>query len=200
MWATMYLPYAVEIPDGVDVYYATGIEGKTINLIQLNGTIPAKTAVLLRRAGDTPSTEATVNFEFALADDVEAVETVDEGENLFDGTIMQTAIAAPEGTRVYLLVNYNTEKFYWMAAEYDANCQLSNVGGYVKNDANRAYLKIEGAKSASLGFRFDGATGVEDVKTENGEVKAIYDLQGRKLSEITEPGFYIIDGKKVWIK
>jgi hypothetical protein len=38
------------------------------------------------------------------------------------------------------------------------------------------------------------------VKTENGEIKAIYDLQGRKLTKITEPGFYIVDGKKVWVK
>ena len=48
------------------------------------------------------------------------------------------------------------------------------------------------------------ATGVEEVfdevKTESGEVKGIYDLRGRKLSEITAPGIYIIDGKKVLVK
>lgn len=203
MWATMYLPYAVTIPQGVEVYYASGIDNvnKVVNLTSFVQTIPARTAVLLRRAGDAPSTDATADFKFDIAEDVAAVETVDEGDNLFDGTIMQTAIAAPEGTRVYLLTNYNaTEKFYWMAAEYDVNCKLSNVGGYVKNDANKAYLKIENAKSASLGFRFDGATGIEDVDGESGEVKTVYDLQGRKLTEVTKPGFYIVDGKKVWIK
>ena len=157
----------------------------------------------MRRAGDAPSTDATADFKFDIAEDVAAVETVDEGDNLFDGTIMQTAIAAPEGTRVYLLTNYNaTEKFYWMAAEYDENCKLSNVGGYVKNDANKAYLKIEenASPAASYSFRFDGATGIEDVDGESGEVKTVYDLQGRKLTEVTKPGFYIVDGKKVWIK
>ena len=39
-------------------------------------------------------------------------------------------------------------------------------------------------------------TGIDDVKGENGEVKTIYDLQGRKV-EVPSEGLYIIDGKKV---
>ena len=39
----------------------------------------------------------------------------------------------------------------------------------------------------------------EDVKGENGKVKTIYDLQGRKV-EVPSEGLYIIDGKKVFIK
>ena len=43
-------------------------------------------------------------------------------------------------------------------------------------------------------------SGVDEVKAENGEVKAIYDLQGRRLNAITEPGIYIVNGKKVLVK
>ena len=42
-------------------------------------------------------------------------------------------------------------------------------------------------------------TGIDDVKGENGEMKAIYDLQGRKV-EVPSEGLYIIDNKKVVIK
>ena len=46
----------------------------------------------------------------------------------------------------------------------------------------------------------DGSTtGIDDVKGENGEMKTIYDLQGRKV-EVPSEGLYIIDGKKVMIK
>ena len=37
------------------------------------------------------------------------------------------------------------------------------------------------------------------LKTENGKVKTIYDLQGRVVENPTN-GIYIIDGKKVIIK
>lgn len=43
-------------------------------------------------------------------------------------------------------------------------------------------------------------TSVENVKCENEKVKGIYDLQGRKLEQITKPGIYIINGKKTFIK
>ena len=40
---------------------------------------------------------------------------------------------------------------------------------------------------------------IEEVKGENGNVKTIYDLQGRKV-EVPSKGLYIIDGKKVLVK
>ena len=43
------------------------------------------------------------------------------------------------------------------------------------------------------------ATGISEVKGEN-TVKAIYDLTGRKLEQITAPGVYIVNGKKVLVK
>lgn len=51
-------------------------------------------------------------------------------------------------------------------------------------------------------FRIDATdveTGVEQVKGENGNVKAIYDLQGRRV-DFPSKGIYIIDGKKVLVK
>ena len=42
-------------------------------------------------------------------------------------------------------------------------------------------------------------TGIDEVKGENGEIKTIYDLQGRKV-ENPATGIYIINGKKVLVK
>jgi hypothetical protein len=44
------------------------------------------------------------------------------------------------------------------------------------------------------------STGIEEVKGENGEVKTVFDMQGRKVNAITAPGLYIVDGKKVLVK
>lgn len=43
-------------------------------------------------------------------------------------------------------------------------------------------------------------TGVEKVKSESEEAKAIYDLTGRRIDNITERGIYIVGGKKVLVK
>jgi hypothetical protein len=41
--------------------------------------------------------------------------------------------------------------------------------------------------------------GIEEVGPDT-DVKSIYDIQGRKLSEIARPGLYIVNGKKVVVK
>ena len=44
------------------------------------------------------------------------------------------------------------------------------------------------------------STGISEVKGESGEVKGVYDLTGRKLEQITAPGVYVVNGKKVLVK
>ena len=43
-------------------------------------------------------------------------------------------------------------------------------------------------------------TGIENIVAENNAIKGIFDIQGRKVEEITAPGLYIVNGKKVLVK
>ncbi len=61
-------------------------------------------------------------------------------------------------------------------------------------------FKQNGGQIIDLYLNVTEATGVEVVKGENGNVKVVYDLAGRKLENITAPGFYIVNGKKVLVK
>ena len=67
-----------------------------------------------------------------------------------------------------------------------------------------AYSAAEGytANYSNL-FRIDvvaDGTGIDEVKGENGNMKAVYDITGRRVEAVTAPGIYIVDGKKVLIK
>ena len=68
-----------------------------------------------------------------------------------------------------------------------------------KNNANKAYLPASAVPAAqgaaNFSFLFAGTTAIEGVEVEN-EVKAIFDLTGRRLEAITAPGIYIINGVK----
>ena len=199
-FATMYLPYDVEIPAGVYAYYAGEIVAasqtstkKVIDLRSVDAVIPKNTAVLLYREDRS---DEGVTYDFALSTgDAEAIV-----DNLFEGKVMTSAVEAPTGFRVFLLLNYNEkEAFYWMAAEYNDSLQAGDT--HVKCDANKAYLKIDVTtmgKASSYSFRYDGTTGIEDIEdVDNVESGDIYDLQGRKVTKPVKGGIYIKNGVKV---
>ena len=190
-FATFFTPAEVTIPENVNAYYiaADGINGDYVTLTEIENVIPANTAVILEgEAG-----EYTFNVSETNAAAVSG--------NLLKGTVINTNIIG----QAYVLGN-DAEDGVGLYKTQMRNVQLSNASGSVSvflNNANKAYLPMpagaEGVKSYS--FRYgEGTTGVEEVKTENGEVKAIYDLTGRRVEAITAPGIYIVGGKKVLVK
>jgi hypothetical protein len=81
------------------------------------------------------------------------------------------------------------------------NEALAN-GTYKLSIEAGAVVTTEGATNEAIicTYYLNDPTGVEEVKAENGKVKAIYDLTGRRVEAITAPGIYIVNGKKVLVK
>ena len=118
-------------------------------------------------------------------------------------------------SKVFMYVTNKTgKKLYWVYENYNADGSKTgnnDDGRHIRTNANRAFLVIgNGAagKASSLSLRFEGdiTTGIEDIdddyrhESAGDAVKGIFDLQGRRLSEITTPGIYIVDGNKVVVK
>lgn len=80
---------------------------------------------------------------------------------------------------------------------------VDNPGNYKKQvkvtGSVEKYFKVAGLKVVTA-YEFTGVTGIENVKGENGKVKTIFDLTGRRIGTITAPGIYIVGGKKVLVK
>ncbi len=184
-WATMYLGYAVYVPENVNVYAVTGAENGYVTKSQLEGVIPANTGVLLENAG-------TYTFKKAIATEFANVEG-----NLMNGSVEDTYV---EGT-AYVLANDSELGVGMYKAALNKDAKGNEGTTHFLNNAGKAYLVLPTASEtvAFYGLDWDGTTGIEGVEVEN-EVKAIYDLTGRRVEAITAPGIYIVNGKKVLVK
>ena len=118
--------------------------------------------------------------------------------NMLVGTLEQTTVNATDGT----MSNYK-----FTIAEGDEAPMFYPFEDNTTFSAGKAYLQIPTAwltaaaqKSVSVRFDDGETTGVDEIAGECTEGKNIYDLQGRKINDITESGIYIIDGKRVFVK
>ena len=184
-WATMYLGYAVYVPENVNVYAITGAENGYVTKSQLEGVIPANTGVLLENAG-------TYTFKKAIATEFANVEG-----NLMNGSVEDTYV---EGT-AYVLANDSELGVGMYKAELNKDAEGNEGTTHFLNNAGKAYLVLPAASEtvAFYGLDWAGTTEIENVVVEN-EVKVIYDLTGRRVEAITAPGIYIVGGKKVLVK
>ena len=181
-YATLHLGYSVAVPAGVEAYVVSATNATWADMEQVNNVIPAATPVILKKTG----TATSYNFYYT-SDEAPVIE-----KNMLEGSIADRYVAAD----AYVLGIVDEEVGLYTATKN----QLSNTA--FKNNANKAYLpNSTGASVASYSFRFgEGTTGIDEI-TENGvQSTVIYDLTGRRVEEITEPGIYIVGGKKVLVK
>lgn len=74
---------------------------------------------------------------------------------------------------------------------------LYNASGRGRMQTKKSYWKLE-----LIGTEEGTLTSIVEIETETGNatIQGIFDLTGRQLEEITEPGIYIVNGKKVLVK
>ena len=124
-------------------------------------------------------------------------------------TPIKYTITVPEGYSLTEMKVKNSTKVHNAWVDYDwSSYSLHNTLAeqtikFVEGD-NAFYLYGQVGRTiyvTSLTITKTGEeTGIEEVKGENGSVKEIYDLTGRRINEIAGPGIYIVGGKKVLVK
>lgn len=194
-YATLYLGCAAEIPNGVEVYTANAVEGNLLKMQPVEGTIPANTGVIVK------APKGSYNFH-CLTTDVPAI-----AKSMFKGSIVNKNVSVPSGATAFVLSKVNGEVGMYPAQLTD-NAFLNN--------ANKAYLMLGGkdlgvyddeeldtsvgGSQLSLRFDFGGTTAIEKLPTEVAAESVIFDLSGRKVEQVTVPGIYLVNNKKVYIK
>ncbi len=178
-YATINLPMAVTIPEGVKAY--TGVkEDNVLNLTEISGSvIPAETPVVLE------ATAGTYDFNIKY-DDATA-----KPENGLNGTLAPATIA--DGAAAYILGNGSKGvAFYKVTSTTDRT-----IG------ANKAYAGslTEAASANVLLFNFGGnTTGINNANAANTNSNVYYDLNGRRVLYPAHGIFVKANGQKVLIK
>ena len=208
-YSSLCLGYPVTFPADVDACIVTAEpESNVLNLVSIGGNvIPANTPVIL-------VSEGTTSCDLTFTAPADAAATVDAQTNLLGGTTYTTYLSCLNENdenvyNIYLLTKKNgIMAMRWAYENYYADGTqpddlATDEPGYVKCLANKAYLKLNDS-TASLTteyfFSFFGTTEVDTVEGEENPLDGtIYDLQGRKIDEVTTAGFYIVNGEKVYV-
>ena len=120
------------------------------------------------------------------------------GDNGLYGTRNKIADVAALNTDKEEYIIYNNE-----IRKCEANCGLHANRAYiiVADISTEAKAPVPGRRRVGMGYAEENAaTGVENI---NGGIapmiEGTYDIMGRKLTEPTAAGFYIVNGKKVLV-
>lgn len=172
-YATLNLPFATTIPEGVTAYKKGESTAASVKLEvykNADNVLPANTPVLLQANEAGKKTFAPAAYAA-------------KEETGFNGTL---AAAKVTDANAYILAkDGEAVKF----------CKLSTTSNTV--NANKAYLTLTTASATALNFDFGGvATGIENAVADKANNAPIYDLSGRRVMNAVKGGIYIQNGKK----
>lgn len=176
--ATLNLPFAVTIPEGVKAYTGTK-NNNEITLSEITGTIPANTPVIIEGEGKV--------HQFAIAYD----NTETNDATGLKGTLTPVTIA--DDATAYVLKNGGQG-----IGLYKIDSTSDRTIG-----ANKAYATSDAADNNApqmLSFNFGNVTGINTIQNQKSESNTYYDLNGRRVLYPVHGIFVKANGQKVYIR
>lgn len=197
-WGTICLPYAAEIPDGIELFVVAGAiyeEGKTevagVAFAELQTTITEAGVPYFYHAA-APGTTYTFWYEGEPAE----AQTV----NSLVGALVQTTFCGYDSGEVCILQGGKLKIATW------TDCAQNGVS------ANRAFIDMKELRSLGESYSPARVMMIEqaantptDIVTERSQSKptraesGCYDLLGHHIDHPTCSGLYISNGKKICI-
>lgn len=186
-YASLCLPFAVELPDGLTAYYASGIGTNKVELSEItDGIVPAHTGVLVSGAAD--------NYQLSIVQTNKVVT-----DNQFVGTTLRTTGFAKDEMYVYAKGYSDADESYLGYGFYLNAAKLTAV------PANKLYIPAGGVASGAraLSLHLGGAeTDIEKNLMPNGGdgSEVYYDINGQRVLYPSNGIFVTKSGKKVFIR
>ena len=171
-YSTLWVPFAVTIPQGITAYKGT-VSGNSLSLTEIEGTIPANTAVVLKGSG-------TKTFEIA-ADVAE----------ITDNVLLGSKGNVTGGDNIYALsVKSDVVGFYPVAN----TVTIPACKAYLEHTANTG--SGNGVKGFTFVFEEDDPTSISVPSISSVSSENIYNVAGQRLNKMHK-GINIVNGKKI---
>ena len=177
-YATMNLPFAVELPDGVTAYVGGNVSDSEITLSPLDGTVvPAGCPVIL--TAEEGSYDLTIAYDNGTS----------APANSLSGTLVPQTMDAD--ATAYIVANGSAGVGFYKITDSEDRTIPANKAYYTTN-AETA--------DAVLAFSFGPAVGIDGVTTADKGTDTYYDLQGRRVLYPAHGVYVKGNGEKVYIK
>ena len=189
-WATLFLDYAVTIPDGLSkVFYISSIVDDVAKGATVTGVIPPLTGVIIQGNAGT----------YQFKENSNSVEK--PTDNLLTGTLEDIVDASTHE----MTKDAYGENLYTLGRTNNGNVQLALFKGE-SIGKNKAFLITKASTNSSHAKAFcvvtdSGATAIHAMDDVESDHKAWYTLQGIRLNgKPTKKGVYIHGGKRIYVK
>lgn len=189
-WATLFLDYAVTIPDGLSkVFYINSIVDDVAKGTTVTGVIPPLTGVIIQGNAGT----------YQFWENSNSVEK--PTDNLLTGTLEDIVDASTHE----MTKDAYGENLYTLGRTNSGNVQLALFKGK-SIGKNKAFLITKASTNSSHAKAFcvvtdSGATAIHAMDDVESDHKAWYTLQGIRLNgKPTKKGVYIHGGKRIYVK
>lgn len=176
-YASIYLPYSVELPQNVKAYKVTETRDASFHLeeISAEGNLPKETGAIL--VGEDTNMKTLVPCA--------ATPTAQE-DNKLSGCKEATSVSSLTGT-VYVL-----------NGGQDSGIGFFPLSSSASLSAYKAYYREESTPVQGFSFNFDEAivTAIQNISATGSQKSEVYDLQGRRMQHV-QKGLNIVNGRKV---
>lgn len=187
---TFSAPFRTIVPTGVKAYYVSDTESgngttATTTAIAEGEAIPANTGVLLT------TTDAAISSATMVPALAETDATIAEGSNLLHASAGASK-EIPTTENAYILTKQDNQVAFYLCSPTSRTIGM-----------NKSYLVLPTTAAASkFTLNFGTVTGINNLPTVDGaESNApVYDLTGRRVSNLQKGGLYIKGGKKFIVK
>ena len=207
-WLTVCLPFEYTIPEGVKVETLSEIdtETKTFTFDEVTETMTANTPYIIKNSTETAAL-------FASLSDASVKSTPEAMKVIVDGIDAEFVGTYTTKTSTELMeITDDAAKYDILFFGTDGQLYYLSQGVTTKNitfKPFRAYIRIPkgeidwtDGQQARVRHRNSEMTDIDTLESANDSQKTtvIYDMHGRRVTEMVKGGMYIVNGKKLIVK